>query len=138
MNRKSVPFCLTVSLLAAVRLVSAQEQSWAGEYVDKKFLGEKAVFEMTIEQFGNAIQVSFDAAYSNGHGAAPEGHGPAKMRAKDTLEFTFEDSFNNSETGTITRAGDDIIVSMRMTRVADPGCLVFYGKNIPLKRIGKK
>ncbi len=60
------------------------------------------------------------------------------MRAKDTLEFTFEDSFNNSGTGTITRAGDDIIVSMRMTRVADPGCLVFYGKNIPLKRIGKK
>jgi len=41
MNRKFVPFCLTVLLLAAVRLVSAQEQSWAGEYVDKKFLVEK-------------------------------------------------------------------------------------------------
>jgi hypothetical protein len=55
-------------------LINAQEQSRADEYVDKKLLDGKAVFEMTIEQFGNAIQVSFDAAYSNGHGAAPEGH----------------------------------------------------------------
>ncbi len=99
MNRKSLPVCLTALLLVAVRLISAQEQSWAGEYVDKKFLDGKAVFEMSIEQSGNAIQVSFDAAYSNGHGAEPEGQGPAKIRGKDTLEFTFKDSFNDSGTG---------------------------------------
>ncbi len=92
---------------------------------------------MSIEQSGNTIQVSFDAVYSDGHGAAPEGQGPAKITGKDTLEFRFEDSFKNSGTGTVTRVGDDVVVSMKTTRVADPRCLVFYGQNMRLKRIGK-
>jgi hypothetical protein len=130
----------SASLVSIVFIATAlwAEQNWAGEYVDKNFLNGKAVFQMSIEQSGETIQVSFDAVYSDGHGAAPEGQGPAKIRGKDTLEFRFEDSFKNSGTGTITRAGDEVVVSMKTTRVADSRCLAFYGQNMRLKRIGKR
>jgi hypothetical protein len=116
---------------------AADSQSWAGQYTEKKFLGGRAVFQLTIEQSGSAMQVSFDAAWVDGHGAAPEAEGPAKV-AGNTLTFKFEDTFKNSGTGTITRAGDDIIVSLNPTHVEDARCLAFYGKNMRLKRVGKK
>ena len=75
------------------------EPNWAGEYVDKKLLNSQAVFQMSIEQSGDAIQISFDGAYTDAHGAAPDGQGPAKITGKNTLEFKWEDSFNNSGTG---------------------------------------
>lgn len=90
---------------------------------------------MSIEQSGNAIQVSFDAAYVDAHGAEPDGQGQAKIIGKNTLEFNWEDSFNNSGTGRITRAGEDIIVSMKTARVVDSRCLVFYGQKMRLKRV---
>jgi hypothetical protein len=116
---------------------AAEPASWAGQYADKKFLGGRAVFQLSIEQSGSAIQVAFDAVYNDGHGAAPEAEGPAKVSG-NTLTFKFEDSFKNSGTGTITRAGDDIIVSINPTQVKDSRSLVFYGKNMRLKRVGKK
>ena len=64
--------------------------------------------------------------------------GPGKVAGKDTLQFSFKDSFDNSGTGTIKRAGDDIIVSMKTAHVAEARCLVFYGENMRLKRSGKK
>jgi len=106
-----------------------------GEYADKKFLNAQAVFQMSIEQSGTAIQVSFDAAYNDAHGAAPDGEGPARIATKSTLEFKWEDSFKNSGTGRITRAGDDIIVSMKTTRVVDSRCLAFYGQKMRLRRV---
>jgi hypothetical protein len=126
-----------LTLATCLTVHAADAQNWAGEYVDKKFLNGRAVFQLSIEQSGGAMQVTFDAAYADGHGAAPEGQGPAKVSG-NTLQFRFEDSFSNSGTGTITRAGDDIILSMRTTHVADPRCLAFYGQNMRLKRIGKK
>jgi hypothetical protein len=131
---------VTVALLfGAVSLVHAADSSnWAGEYVAKKFLNGQAVLQLSIEQQGKNIQVSFDAAYVDGHGAAPEGQGPAKATSKGTLEFKFEDSFSNAGTGTIRRDGDDVIVSIHPTRVVDSRCLAFYGDNLRLKRAGKK
>ena len=82
------------------------------------------------------MQVAFDAAWNDGRGAAPEAEGPAKVSG-NTLTFKFEDSFKNSGTGTITRAGNDIIVSLNPTQVKEPRCLAFYGKNMRLKRMGK-
>jgi hypothetical protein len=64
-----------------------------------------------------------------------DGQGPAKIIGKNMLQFTWEDSFANSGTGTIARAGDRISVSMKTTRVADPRCLTFYGENMRLKRV---
>ena len=104
---------------------------------NKKFLGGRAVFQLSIEQSGSAMQVSFDAAWADGHGAAPEAEGPAKVSG-NTLTFTFKDTFENSGTGTITRAGNDILVSLNPTHVVEPRCLAFYGKNMRLKRVAKK
>ena len=126
-----------LTLVACLALHGAEAPSWAGEYVNKRFLNGRAVFQLSIEQSGNSMQVTFDGAYTDAHGAAPEGQGPAKISG-NTLQFKFEDSFSNSGTGTVTRAGDDIILSMKTTHVADPRCLAFYGQNMRLKRIRKK
>jgi hypothetical protein len=122
--------------VAAFAVHGADSPGWAGEYADKRFLGGSAVFQLSIEQSGSTLKVSFDAVYNDGHGAAPEADGPAKVSG-NTLTFKFEDSFKNSGTGTIIRAGNDIIVSINPTHVKEPRCLAFYGKNMRLKRVGK-
>jgi hypothetical protein len=121
---------------ASLTLRAADSPGWAGQYRDEKYLGGRAVFQLSIEQSGNKMQVSFDAAWVDGHGAAPEAEGPATV-AGNTLTFTFKDTFENSGTGTITRAGNDILVSINPTHVVEPRCLAFYGKNMRLKRAGK-
>jgi hypothetical protein len=131
-------FTATLSFALVVRLAAGAVENWAGEYSDQNFLDGKAVFQLTIEQSGNAIQVSFDGAYKDAHGAAPEGQGKAKSSRKDTLDFKFEDSFGNTGTGTIQRANNDIIVSINPTHVVEARCLAFYGKNMRLKRATKK
>jgi hypothetical protein len=113
---------------------AADSSSWVGEYRDDKFLGDRAVFQLSIEQSGSAMQVSFDAAWDDAHGAAPEAQGPAKVLG-NTLTFKFEDSFGNSGAGTITRSGNDILVTINPTHVAESRCLAFYGKNMRLKRV---
>ena len=127
-------------LLLALALVSiaAGSSNFAGEYADKGFLGGQAVFQMSLEQSGNAVTVWFSAGYTDGHGAAPEANGTGKVTGKGTVDFTFQDSSKNAGTGTITRAGDGVIVSVKTTRVADSTCLAFYGQNMRLKRVGKK
>jgi hypothetical protein len=40
-------------------------------------------------------------------------------------------------TGTITRAGDDVILTLKPNRVADPRCMQFYKSNMRLKRVKK-
>jgi len=115
---------------------AADTSSWAGEYRAEKFLDGRAVFQLTIEQSGGAMQITFDGAYVDGHGAAPQGQGPAKVSG-NTLQFKFEDSFGNSGTGTITRAGDEIAVSMKTSHVAEARCLAFYQQNMRLKRAAK-
>jgi hypothetical protein len=122
---------------ASFAVQAADSPGWAGQYRDDKFLGGRAVFQLSIEQSGNKVQVSFDAAWVDGHGAAPEAEGPATI-AGNTLTFTFKDTFENSGTGTITRAGNDILVSINPTHVVEPRCLGFYGKNMRLKRVAKK
>jgi hypothetical protein len=127
-----------IVLLAGICFVCAADSSgWAGQYTDKSYLGGRAVFQLTIEQSGSKTQVSFDAAWTDGHGAAPEAEGPATISG-NTVTFKFEDTFQNSGTGTITRAGNDILVSINPTHVAEPRCLAFYGKNMRLNRVAKK
>ena len=132
------PLLLVALVCLMTSLARAADSNWAGEFTDKNFLKGQGVFQLSIEQSGSAIQVSFDAAHNDGSGAAPEGQGPAKITGKNSLAFTFKDSFDNSGTGTITRAGDDIIVSINPTHVAEARCLVFYRKDMRLKRSGKK
>ncbi|MEY2578422.1 MAG: hypothetical protein QOI49_1246 [Verrucomicrobiota bacterium] len=122
---------------AALTLRAADSSGWAGQYRAEKFLNGRAVFQLSIEQSGNKMQVSFDAAWADGHGAAPEAEGPATVSG-NTVTFTFKDTFDNSGIGTITRSGNDIIVSINPTHVVEPRCLGFYGKNMRLKRVAKK
>src|ERR1700704_4134522 len=133
-----VLFALTLTLILAAQLCFAgASENWAGQYRAENFLGGRAVFQLTIEQSGSKMQVSFDAAWVDAHGAAPEAEGPAQVSGK-TLTFKFEDTFQNSGTGTITRPGNDILVSINPTHVVEPRCLAFYGKNMRLKRAAKK
>lgn len=126
-------FLLMTSFLAR----GGDAPNWTGEFADKKFLSGMAVFQMSINRSGNAWHVAFDAVYADGHGAAPEAEGPGKV-VGNTLQFTFKDTFSNSGTGTITAAGEDIIVSLKPTHVAEARCLVFYKQNMRLKRVSKK
>ncbi len=129
---------ITVAVFVALATASARaaDSGWAGQYRDDKFLGGRAVFQFSIEQSGGATKVSFDAAWKDGHGAAPEAEGPATVSG-NTLNFKFEDSFGNKGTGTVTRAGNDILVSINPTHVAEPRCVQFYGDKMRLKRAAK-
>lgn len=137
MNRSGAALLIWIVLGATAFSAQSADLSWAGEYADKSFLNGQAVFELSISQSGNAIKIAFDAAYSDGHGAAPDGEGQAKIAGKNTLQFSWKDSFENSGTGTIKRAGKDVIVSMKTTHVVDSRSLMFYGENMRLKRVNK-
>jgi hypothetical protein len=135
MRWSGIAFLISILLTATTFDTFSAELNWAGEYANKNFLNGQAIFEMSIQQSGDAIQISFDAAYNDAHGAAPDGEGQAKIAGKNTLTFKWEDSFKNSGTGRITRAGKDVIVSMKTVRVVDSRCLVFYGQKMRLKRV---
>jgi len=132
MKQFSFAFFLVVSFIATALCA---EQNWAGEYTDKHFLNGKAVFQLSIEQGGGKIQVSFDAVHNDGHGCAPEAVGLGSVSKSGALQFKWEDSFKNKGTGTITRSGNDIIVSIKPIRVTNSRCLEFYRQNIQLKRV---
>jgi hypothetical protein len=134
---KQRALAIVVSALSIAVAVAASIPKFAGEYASKNLLNGQAVFQMSLEQSGSIVSVWFSAGYKDGHGAGPEANGPGKITRKGTVEFKFEDSFNNRGTGTIVRVGQGIIVSLRTTRVADPRCLVFYGQNIRLKSAKK-
>ena len=134
MNRSGAALFIWIILGASVFSAQSTEVGWTGEYADKSFLNGQAVFEMSVQQSGDAIQISFDAAYNDAHGAAPDGQGQAKITGENMLQFKWEDSFKNAGTGTITRAGKDIIVSMKTMRAVDSRCLAFYGHKMRFKR----
>jgi hypothetical protein len=117
---------------------AAGPANFAGEYADKNFLNGNGVFQMSLEQNGNSLSIFFSAAHNDGRGAAPEADATGKITSKGIVEFKWEDSFKNAGTGTISRAGNDVIVSLKPTRVVDPRCLEFYRQNIHLKPAGKK
>jgi hypothetical protein len=137
---KDQQLALTAILLtlSAIIVIAADLPNFTGEYADKKFLNGKAVLQMSLEQGGSTASVWFSAVYNDGHGAAPEAAGTGKITGKGTVEFKFEDSFKNLGAGTVARSGEDIIVSIKATRVADSRCLPFYGQNMRLKPAGKK
>ena len=127
-------------LLVALATVSiaAGPPNFAGEYADRNFLNGQATFQMSLEQSGNTVSIWFSAGYNDGHSIQPVADGSGKITGKGTVEFTFKDSSNNAGTGTIARAGDDIIVSLKTTRVADSRCVELYRQNMRLKKVGKK
>jgi hypothetical protein len=128
---------VVILLVTTGTALSAGPAKFDGEFVDKKFLNGQGVFEFSVHQSGNALEIGFDAAYSDGHGATPDATGAGQVNG-NTAQFTWKDSFGNTGTGTISLAGDDIVVSMKAVHVADPRCSEFYRQNMKLKRTGKK
>jgi hypothetical protein len=124
--------------LNAIMVVAADTRNFAGEYADRKFLGGQAVFQMSLEQSGSTVSVWFSAGYNDGRGTAPEANGAGKVTSKGTVEFTFKDSDGNAGMGTIARSGNDIVVSLKATKVSDSRGLVFYRDGIRLARQTKK
>src|SRR4029453_7160258 len=62
-----------VILLATIgTTLTAGPAKFDGEFVDKKFLNGQGVFQFSVHQSGNALDIAFDAAYSDGHGATPD------------------------------------------------------------------
>ncbi len=136
MKRRIVlPFLATAVVTIAI---AADSANFTGEFADKKFLNGQAVFQMSLEQAANTVTVWFSAGYSDGHGAAPEANGTGKVAAKGQVEFTFQDSYKNAGAGTIARAGEDVVVSIKTTRVTESTCLEFYKQNIRVRRVAKK
>jgi hypothetical protein len=135
-TRLFLPATMIAGVVSA--LLSAEPPNFAGEYADKKLLNGQGVFQMSLEQNGNNVSVFFTAAHNDGSGAAPEADGTGKVTSQGTVKFKFEDNFKNLGTGTIKRAGDDVIVSIKTSRVADARCLEFYKENMRLKPAGKK
>src|SRR5438552_1149316 len=126
-----------IGLAMVGTILGAGPAKFDGEFVDKKFLNGQGVFEFSVHLNGSALEIGFDAAYSDGHGATPDATGAGKVNG-NAAQFTWKDSFGNTGTGTISLAGDDIVVSMKAVHVADSRCLAFYRENMKLKRIGKK
>jgi len=134
MKNRSLGFA---ALALALASIAAGPPNFTGEYADKNFLNGQGVFELSLEQNGNNVTIFFSAGYNDGHGAAPEADGTGKVTSKGTIEFTFEDSFKNAGTGTISHSGDGVILSLKTSRVVDPRCLVFYKQNMRLPRVKK-
>ena len=134
MKNRSLVFTALVLALASI---AAGPPNFAGEYADKNFLNGQGVFELSLEQNGSNVTIFFSAGYNDGHGAAPEADGTGKVTSKGTIEFTFEDSFKNAGTGTISHSGDGVTLSLKTSRVVDPRCLVFYKQNMRLPRVKK-
>ena len=118
-------------------VISANASNFAGEYADKQFLGGQGVFQLSLEQSGNDVTVFFSAAYNSGQGAAPEADGKGHVTGNGVLEFRWEDSSKNAGAGTVKHVGEDVIVSLKTTRVTDSRCLVYYKENMRLKRVKK-
>jgi hypothetical protein len=119
-------------------LSAADAPNFTGEYADKKFLNGQAVFQLSLEQKGNTVDIFFAAGYNDGHGTAPEANCKGKVTAKGTVEFKFVDSDGNSGAGTIARAGNDVVVSIKATTVRDKRALVFYRDGVRLTPANKK
>jgi hypothetical protein len=138
MKNRRLVFTMMLLAFGALMASAADAPSFAGEYADRKFLGGQAVFQMSLEQSGGTVTVWFSAGYNDGRGTAPEASGSGKVTSKGTVDFTFKDSDGNAGAGTITRAANDIVVSLKATKVADNRGLVFYRDGIRLTRQTKK
>lgn len=131
-------FAFLFVLATSPLLSAADAPKFAGEYADKKFLNGQAVFQLSLEQSGNTVNIFFATGYNDGHGTAPEANCTGKVSGKGTVEFKFVDSDGNSGAGTIARAGNDVVVSIKATTVRDKRALVFYRDGIRLTPANKK
>src|SRR6185295_13016067 len=117
--------------------LAADSPNFAGEYADKKFMKGQGVLQLSLEQTGNKVSIFFSGVRNDGQGAAPEINATGNVTSKGVVEFKFQDDLKNSGNGSITKAGEDVVLSIKPTRVADSRAMPFYGQNMRLKRVKK-
>lgn len=124
------------TLLLPLLLADAATENFAGEYADKKFMNGQAVLQLSLEQTGNNVTIFFSGGRNDGQGAAPEINATGTV-SSGKVQFKFQDEMNNAGTGTITKSGEDVLVTIKPTKVVDSRCMPFYGQNMRLKRLKK-
>ena len=92
---------------------------------------------VTISQGADNYFLSFQGAHPDAHGAAPEGEGTGKLGSDNILRFTYGDSFSNRGSGSFRRTTRGYALSIEITEVADPRCMMFYG-DFTLHRVNPK
>jgi hypothetical protein len=135
MKRSPRVFAILMLLLATM-FAADTANNFTGEYADKKFMNGQAVLQMSLDQAGNKVTIFFSGVRNDGQGAAPEINTSGTVTG-GKVQFKFTDDFNNVGTGTITRSGEDMVVSIKVSKVADSRCLPFYPEGLRLKRIKK-
>ena len=137
---KNKKFFLPVAVFFLLVLVSNAARATGVNYTGHYELADKKAawgFSFDITQTGSKAELSFSAAMEDGSGAAPDGDGKGEVNAKGALAFTFKDSFGNEGTGTLESKGDNYLVKMIVTKVAEPRPLRFYGDTV-LKKTASK
>jgi hypothetical protein len=81
MKKHCFPFAM-IALVTIGTVMAAGTAKFDGEFVDKKFLNGQGVFEFSVHQSGSALEIAFDAAYSNG--PAPRLMRLARVKSTET------------------------------------------------------
>jgi hypothetical protein len=134
MKRSPLIAALLTTLVGVA--LGAGSENFTGEFADKKFMNGQAVLQLSLEQTGNKVTIFFSGVRNDGQGAAPEINATGTVSG-GAVQFKFEDDLKNAGTGTITKSGEDVLVSIKATKVVDPRCMQFYGQNMRLKRVRK-
>ena len=89
MKNHCFPFAM-IALATIGFVMGAGPAKFDGEFVDKKFLNGQGVFDFSVHRSGSALEIAFDAAYSDGHGATPDATGAGKVNG-NAAQFTWKD-----------------------------------------------
>ena len=137
MKRSPLFLSIIIFVIAVTKLsCGAEPSNFAGEYADKKFMNGQAVLQLSLEQTGNQVTIFFSGGRNDGQGAAPEINATGTVTG-GKVQFKFQDEMNNAGTGIITKSGEDVLVTIKPTKVVDSRCMPFYGQNMRLKRVKK-
>ncbi len=126
-------FALWFALAAS--LFAAPPPDFTGHYELAKS-GAKA-FALDVTQKDGRAEISFSAAHEDGSGAAPDGDGRGRLNEQGELAFAFTDSFGNTGSAVLRRAGSGYRLTMKMDKIEEPRALVHYGVHM-LKRTSSK
>jgi hypothetical protein len=119
----------------AMPTTAAPAANFTGHYELAKSTAK--AFALDVTQKDGKAEVSFSAGNEDGSGAAPDGDGAGRLNAQGELTFTFTDSFGNTGSAVLRRAGTGYRLSMKMDKVEEPRALVHYGI-LTLKRTSTK
>ena|SRR6267378_4907093 len=127
-------------LLGAIALafMSTAHGQLAGDYADRNLLHGYGTVQVSVQQTGEDVSISFYGRYNESGHAGSQFTATGKARGTRLAEFEFEDSCGNTGVGAIIRFKDVLTVSIKAKHIADSNCLVFYQGDMHLKPVAKK